>query len=109
VLTSNNKEILILILSIQTGQTVKIFMGRKQQLPTATRTDQHQPNKNLEGVLTQHMKTTHGHIDALSNNHEKYQRNTEASIKNLETQIGQISTQLAHIEEAKKGVQDGCE
>jgi septal ring factor EnvC (AmiA/AmiB activator) len=56
------------------------------------------------------MKTTHGHIDALLNNHEKHQRNIEASIKNLETQIGQISTQLAHIEEAKKkGVQDGCE
>lgn len=33
------------------------------------------------------MNTTHGHIDALSKNHEESQRNTETSIKNLETQI----------------------
>ena len=38
------------------------------------------------------MNTTQIKIDALSKNHEEFQRNIKASIKNLKMQIEQIST-----------------
>jgi hypothetical protein len=68
--------------SILIVQIVKTFHEEEVinfQPPQAT--NQKQPKKNIEEVLTDYMKTTQNHIEAISKNREESRRNTKASIK----------------------------
>jgi len=78
------------------GRTSKFLLSEQQCTPTST-------NKSpisrtgLEEMITQYMKTTHGHIKVLAKTCEEAKKLNEVSIKNMEIQMGQISTQHSNM------------
>jgi hypothetical protein len=53
-------------------------LGGNNSLQPPQATNQQPQKKNLEELLTQYMKTTQIHIEAISKNNEETQRNTES-------------------------------
>ncbi|MCI26516.1 hypothetical protein A2U01_0047712, partial [Trifolium medium] len=52
----------------------------------------------MEETLTQFMRMTQGHFEAMKSSQETSNKNHEASIKNLEVQMGQLSRQLSNLQ-----------